>query len=55
MELTAHRTLALRDALANDPQTAFLAALHAMALRLFYHYPLDSCVEITPHSAGFRA
>jgi ParB family chromosome partitioning protein len=55
MELTAHRTLALRDALANDPQTAFLAALHAMTLRLFYHYPLDSCVEITPHSAGFGA
>ena len=55
MELTAHRTLALRDALANDPQTAFLAALHAMTLRLFYHYPLDSCVEINPHSAGFGA
>ena len=55
MELTAHRTLALRDALANDPQTAFLAALHAMTLRLFYHYPLDSCIEITPHSAGFGA
>ena len=53
MELTAHRTLALRDALANDPQTAFLASLHAMTLRLFYHYPLDSCIEITPHSAGF--
>ena len=55
MELTAHRTLALRDALASDPQTAFLAALHALTLRLFYHYPLDSCVEITPHSAGFGA
>ncbi|ADM09250.1 putative DNA-binding protein [Parvularcula bermudensis HTCC2503] len=55
MELTAHRTLALRDALGNDPQTAFLAALHAVTLRLFYHYPLDSCVEITPHSAGFGA
>jgi ParB family chromosome partitioning protein len=55
MELTAHRTLALRDALANDPQKAFLAALHAMTLRLFYHYPLDSCVEITPHSTGFGA
>ena len=26
-----------------------------MTLRLFYHYPLDSCVEITPHSAGFGA
>ncbi|AEQ53606.1 ParB/RepB/Spo0J family partition protein [Pelagibacterium halotolerans] len=55
MELTAHRTLALRDALANDPQTAFLAALHAMTLRLFYHYPLDSCVEITPHSSSLGA
>ena len=32
-ELTAHRTLALRDALANDPQVAFLAALHAMVLQ----------------------
>ena len=30
MELTAHRTLALRNALAQDPQVAFLAALHAM-------------------------
>ncbi|MEO3431868.1 ParB/RepB/Spo0J family partition protein [Inquilinus sp. CAU 1745] len=52
-ELTAHRTLALRDALASDPQTAFLAALHAMTLRLFYRYGLDSCVEIEPRSAAF--
>jgi hypothetical protein len=28
-ELTAHRTLALREAVANDPDTAFLAMLHA--------------------------
>ena len=28
-ELTAYRTLALRDALAQDPDVAFLAALHA--------------------------
>ncbi|MCT9000249.1 ParB/RepB/Spo0J family partition protein [Chelativorans intermedius] len=55
MELTAHRTLALRDALASNPQTAFLAALHAMTLRLFYHNPLDSCVEITPHSSSLGA
>jgi len=54
-ELTAHRTLALRNALANDPQTAFLAALHAMALRLFYHYGQASCVEIEPRSASFGA
>jgi ParB family transcriptional regulator, chromosome partitioning protein len=35
-ELTAHRTLALRDALANDPDVAFLAALHVLCLKLFF-------------------
>ena len=54
-ELTAHRTVALRDALANDPQIAFLAALHAMALRLFYHYGQYSCVGIEPRSSAFGA
>ena len=54
-ELTAHRTLALRNALAQEPQVAYLAALHAMVLRLFYRYALDSCVEIDPRSAGFGA
>jgi ParB family chromosome partitioning protein len=54
-ELTAHRTLALRDALANDPPTAFLAALHVLCLKLFYRYGLDSCLEIDPKSALFSA
>ncbi|MBR0683832.1 ParB N-terminal domain-containing protein [Roseomonas eburnea] len=54
-ELTAHRTLALRDAVAANPQTAFLAALHALCLRLFYRYGLDSCLEIEPKSALFSA
>ena len=53
MELTAHRTLALRNALAQDPQVAFLAALHAMTLRLFYRFGLDSCIEIEPRNAAF--
>ncbi|PHQ70709.1 MAG: DNA-binding protein, partial [Paracoccus sp.] len=53
MELTAHRTLALRNALAQDPQIAFLAALHAMVLRLFYRYAVDSCVEIEPRNSAF--
>ena len=44
-ELTAHRTLALRQALAKKPETAFLAALHALCLKLFYPYALDSCLE----------
>jgi ParB family transcriptional regulator, chromosome partitioning protein len=34
-ELTAHR-IALRDALAQNPDVAFLAALHALCLRLYY-------------------
>ncbi len=52
-ELTVHRTMALRDALAGDPQLAMLACLHSMVLQLFYHYGQDSCVEITPRSTQF--
>jgi ParB family transcriptional regulator, chromosome partitioning protein len=33
-ELTAYRTLALRDALAQNPDVAFLAALHALCLHV---------------------
>lgn len=55
MELTAHRTLALRDALANDPDIAFLAMLHAMALQTFYRYATNSCLEITAKSSSFTA
>jgi len=35
-ELTAHRTLALRHALGERPDVAFLAALHALSITLFY-------------------
>ncbi|MEO0959020.1 MAG: ParB/RepB/Spo0J family partition protein [Pseudomonadota bacterium] len=52
-ELTVYRTMALRDALANDPQLAMLACLHAMVLQLFYHYGQDSCVEISARSTQF--
>ena len=52
-ELTAHRTLALRDAFAKDPDVAFVAALHVLCLKLFYRYALDSCLEIEPKSAMF--
>jgi len=54
-ELTTHRTLALRDALAKDPDTAFVAALHVLCLKLFCRYALDSCLEIEPKSAIFGA
>lgn len=52
-ELTVHRTMALRDALANDPQLAMLACLHTMVLQLFYQYGQDSCIEISPRSTQF--
>ncbi len=52
-ELTAHRTLALRDALASDPDTAFAAVLHALCLSAFYRYSSGSCLEVSAKSASF--
>ncbi len=50
-ELTAHRTLALRAALANDPDAAFLAATHALTLNAFYGGGrFETCVEIDTKS-----
>ncbi|MGJ0395525.1 MAG: ParB/RepB/Spo0J family partition protein [Methylocystis sp.] len=50
-ELTAHRTLALRVALANDPEAAFLAATHALALKSFYSSGrFDGCIEVDAKS-----
>jgi ParB family chromosome partitioning protein len=54
-ELTAWRTLALREALGADPAIAYLAVLHALCLKLFYRYGSDSCLEIEPKSAQFGA
>ncbi|MGH7023972.1 MAG: ParB/RepB/Spo0J family partition protein, partial [Caulobacteraceae bacterium] len=54
-ELTAWRTLALREAVGADPAVAFLAALHGLCLRLFYRYPSDSCLEIEAKSVVFGA
>ena len=53
-ELTANRTLALRHALGEQPGVAFLAALHALCLQVFYPYTLDSCVELTLKASGSR-
>lgn len=54
-ELTAHRTIALRHALGENPDVAFLAALHALVLRTFYRYALDTCLELDLKSASFAA
>jgi ParB family chromosome partitioning protein len=54
-ELTAYRTLALREAIGHDPEIAFRAALHAMCLRLFYRYGSDTCLEIEAKNVSFGA
>jgi ParB family chromosome partitioning protein len=45
-DLTSFRTVALRNALADDYPTAFLAVLHVMCLDLFYRYGAHSCLQI---------
>ena len=47
LDLTAHRTLALRDALGASPTVAQSAVVHSMALFAFYPpYDRASCLEI---------
>jgi ParB family chromosome partitioning protein len=55
IELTTHRTLALRVALARDPDLAFLAALHAFTLKVFYVYTSYSCLELDLKSVNLAA
>ncbi|MBF9151681.1 ParB/RepB/Spo0J family partition protein [Novosphingobium jiangmenense] len=45
-ELTAVRTVALRNALAQDSQAAFIAVLHALALSVFRPHGTHGCVQI---------
>jgi ParB family transcriptional regulator, chromosome partitioning protein len=55
-ELTAHRTLALRNALANDPTVAFQAVLHNFVLATFYRFASSSgCLEIAIRTPTFPA
>jgi ParB family chromosome partitioning protein len=52
-ELTAHRTLALRDALAQSADVAFTGVLHNLCLASFYNASSASCLEISAKSASF--
>jgi ParB family chromosome partitioning protein len=54
-ELTAHRTLALRHAIGEHPEVAFLAALHALCLKLFYPFTQDTCLEIELRQTALTA
>jgi ParB family transcriptional regulator, chromosome partitioning protein len=55
IELTEWRTLALRDALARRPDTAFIAALHTLCLDLFYTHSARSCVDIAARRCVLRS
>jgi ParB family chromosome partitioning protein len=55
-ELTAHRTLALRDALAESPAITFQAVLHNFVLTTFYRFASSgSCLQIGLHTPTFPA
>jgi len=50
-ELTSHRTLALRNALADNPAVAFAAVLHNFVLATFYRFATSNgCLEIAIRS-----
>jgi ParB family chromosome partitioning protein len=44
-ELTAHRTLALQNAVAEHPHVAMTALLHTLCLEAFYHGNSDTCLN----------
>lgn len=52
-ELTAWRTLALQDAFAQNPSTAFATVLHAFVLDCFYHASRESCLEVSLRKVSF--
>ena len=52
-ELTAHRTLALRDALANNPDIAMTALLHKLCLDTFHHASSGGCLEVSVRQVAF--
>ncbi len=54
-ELTAHRTLALRDAVSNNPQVAFTALLHKLCLDTFQHSAPGACLEASVRNVFFPA
>lgn len=52
-ELTAHRTIALRDALASNPHVALTALLHKFVLDIFAQGPTPGCLEASVRQVGF--
>jgi ParB family transcriptional regulator, chromosome partitioning protein len=55
IELTAHRTLALRDAVANHPHVAMTALLHKLVSDTFLHRPATGALEAHVRQVHFPA
>ncbi|BAK67734.1 ParB-like protein [Sphingobium sp. SYK-6] len=47
-DLSAHRTLALRVALGEQPDMALIALTHTLTAQLFYSYAEAGCLEVRP-------
>jgi ParB family chromosome partitioning protein len=54
-ELTAHRTLALRDALARNPRAAMTLLLHKLCSDAFLHGGQHGCLEASVHRVSLVA
>ena len=52
-ELTAYRTLALREAVANNPHVAMTALLHKLCLDTFQHAASGNCLEASVRQVFF--
>jgi ParB family chromosome partitioning protein len=55
MELTAHRTLALREALANNPPVAMTALLHKLCFDTFHREMPYGCLQASVRQVHFSA
>ena len=54
-ELTAHRTLALHDALANNPHVAMTALLHRLVTERYHYSAPNGCLEVNVRHHFFSA
>ena len=46
LELSAHRTVALQETVASQPENALLMLMHALVDQLFYNGPSGSCLRV---------
>lgn len=53
IELTAHRSLALRDALADNPSVAMTALIHKLVRDAFQHVSTPGCLEASVRQVYF--